>query len=134
MGTTKQRRVILNTITNTAPHMTAEEIYNLAKKKLPSISEGTVYRNLNILADEGIVRRLFLPNSPVRYESNPARHGHLVCEGCGLIADIFLDSFTAVEEEARAKGIGALGVDIVMTYICPACERAHAEAAEEAGL
>jgi Fe2+ or Zn2+ uptake regulation protein len=114
--------------------MTAEEVYVAVKAKIPTISEGTVYRNLNILSEEGAVRRLFLPNSPIRYETNPRRHAHMICAGCGKVEDIFLDAMEEAAKEAAEKGVVAIGVDLILSHYCESCQESEKEADQKAGL
>lgn len=88
MGITKQRQHILEIIQEHPEHYTAEDIYIKVVEQIPNIGVGTVYRNLNILADQGIIKRIFIPNEPVRYDRNNEQHDHIVCVKCGKIEDI----------------------------------------------
>jgi len=68
--------------------MTVEQIFEKTKQTFPYLGKGTVYRNLNLLADEGIIRRLQIPGRPIRFDSNTVPHQHMVCVSCGNIVDI----------------------------------------------
>ena len=80
---TPQRRIILQVLSDSHRHLSAEEIAEEVKQIEPGISVATVYRNLNLLADIGIVSRLDLHEGPARYELNQGHNHHLVCLGCG---------------------------------------------------
>ena len=62
----KQREEIKQAVLKSEQHLTAEEIYNIVKQKNEKISLATVYRNLNLLSDLGIIRKIYLPNGSVR--------------------------------------------------------------------
>jgi len=87
VGVTKQRRMILAVISSSHEHLSADQVYEKVKQKYPSIARGTIYRNLNLLADEGIIKRLQLPGEPIRFDSSIKAHQHTVCVVCGSIAD-----------------------------------------------
>ncbi|MEL7608902.1 MAG: transcriptional repressor [Bacillota bacterium] len=88
MGMTKQRAAILSIVRNFNGHPTVEDIHALAKERFAHIGTGTVYRNLNILSDGGTIRRVQIPNQPVRYDKMLSEHEHIVCVKCGGVADI----------------------------------------------
>jgi Fur family transcriptional regulator, peroxide stress response regulator len=84
---TSQRLTILDYIRKNRSHPLAEDILNAVKKKLPTISFGTVYRNLDFLRQHGYIKE-FVVNKVSRYESRVDSHVHLVCEQCGRIEDL----------------------------------------------
>ena len=79
----RQRELIYQTLMATDQHPTAEMIYNWLKPENPSLSLGTVYRNLNLLADEGSITRMAFPVE--RYDANIRPHPHFQCRGCGHV-------------------------------------------------
>ena len=85
---TRQRRVILDEIVRSKDHPTANEIYLKVRKKLPSISLATVYRNLDCLVEAGRVSKLATDQKEWRFDGNPEEHLHVTCLGCGKIRDI----------------------------------------------
>ena len=85
---TRQRMVILEELRKVNTHPTADEVYNLVRPRLPRISLGTVYRNLDILADEGEVVKLEAAGFSKRFDGATAPHRHVRCTRCGRIADI----------------------------------------------
>ena len=85
---TKQRAVILEVLRSDKCHHTAEELFLLAKQKLPTISRATVYNNLHSLEEEQIIRRISGDGGPDRYDNAFIPHGHLVCTVCGGVFDV----------------------------------------------
>jgi Fe2+ or Zn2+ uptake regulation protein len=86
--TTKQRAAILKILRGTRSHPTADQIYDLARKQIPNISKGTVYRNLQVLREGGTISELNLNGTLSRYEAKQSRHYHFRCEQCGRVFDI----------------------------------------------
>ena len=87
----KQREAILDVMRQNLIHPTAEEIYNLVVKKEPQISRSTVYRNINILAELGKIKRLKMTVGPDRYDYLYKEHSHIICEKCGKVLDFHYD-------------------------------------------
>lgn len=85
---TKQRRIILDVLRSTTSHPTADWLYEKVKDKIPNISLGTVYRNLNILKEMNEIMELNYGSTYSRFDGNPQNHYHFVCERCGRVFDI----------------------------------------------
>ena len=92
---TRQRAVILEVIRSDMCHHTAEEIFALAKEKLPAISRATVYNNLKALEEEQIIRRINGEDGIARYDKSYIPHGHLFCVGCRKIYDFDIPNFAS---------------------------------------
>lgn len=89
MRYSKQREQVLQCVADKCgSHPTADDIYTSLRQLNPSISLGTVYRNLNLLAEEGKILKIPLANSSDRFDSCTEEHYHMVCEKCGQIFDI----------------------------------------------
>ncbi|HOQ07039.1 MAG TPA: transcriptional repressor [Clostridiales bacterium] len=116
---TRQRKTILNIIKISNEHMTAEEIYMKAKKVMPSIAIGTVYRNLGLMTEAGEIRRIPIPDSPDRYDKSTKPHEHLVCQKCGEVHDVFIDGL--MEYLSRQTGVEITGYDLSLRFICENC-------------
>jgi len=69
-------------------HPTAEEVYQLARKKIHNVSLATVYRNLHLLAEEGKIREVQFQGDVIRYDGMIAPHEHFYCSGCGHVEDL----------------------------------------------
>jgi len=85
---TKQRMTILEVLKGVRIHPSADWIYDEVRKKLPHISKGTVYRNLNVLKEEGAILELNVDGVVGRYEIRQDNHYHFICEKCGRIFDL----------------------------------------------
>ncbi len=85
---TRQRKAILNYLRNTRSHPTADAIYDEVRRIIPDISMGTVYRNLKVLHEMGLIRELNLNGEISRYEFACAGHYHFRCNICGQVIDI----------------------------------------------
>jgi Fur family peroxide stress response transcriptional regulator len=86
----RQREEILRVVQTTDTHPTADWVYEQVRKTLPHVSLGTVYRNLNLLADEGLIQRVILDDGIVRFDGNTHDHHHFICTKTGKIYDIVL--------------------------------------------
>jgi len=84
---TKQKKVIYDVLCSTTAHPTADWIYQEARKQLPDLSLGTVYRNLQTLREEGKILELNYGKGQSHFDGNPAPHYHFVCTHCGRILD-----------------------------------------------
>lgn len=84
----KQRDLIYQELKESKKHLTAEEIHKLVKKKDKNIGLGTIYRNLGILADQGMIQKLTLADKAL-YEADDRPHHHLICKYCGSIKNVY---------------------------------------------
>ncbi len=87
----KTRDKILAVLVSTTKHPTADWIYQKVKQDVPTLSLGTVYRNLNILQEMGLVKKIEHGSTFDRFDANTSPHFHFVCEKCGDIIDFNLD-------------------------------------------
>jgi Fe2+ or Zn2+ uptake regulation protein len=85
---TRQRRVVYESVRNTTSHPTAEWIFEHVRQTLPKISLGTVYRNLSVLKEEGMIREVWAHDRRAHYEACCEPHAHFICTGCGEIRDV----------------------------------------------
>ena len=85
---TKQREAILEVLRNTRSHPTADQVYDAVRKEIPNISKGTVYRNLQVLREDGAISELNLNGTLSRYEAKQESHYHFRCDRCGRVFDL----------------------------------------------
>ena len=90
---TRQRRVILDEFRTAGLHHTADEVYWAVRRTLPNISLGTVYRNLEVLTQAGLIRTLHLGGGQRLYDGGMHPHYHVRCRECGRISDVPADVF-----------------------------------------
>lgn len=101
----KQRELIRDCLDGNENHPTADEVYLSVRSKDPSISLGTVYRNLNQLAENGDIRRICIGDGKDRYDFRTVSHGHFLCRKCGKIHDVFLDETALTMAAGKIDGI-----------------------------
>jgi Fur family transcriptional regulator, peroxide stress response regulator len=85
---TKQKEAILHVLRNTMSHPTADQIYDEVRKDISNISKGTVYRNLQVLEEDGAISVLNINGTQNRYEVKQKGHYHFRCEKCGRVFDL----------------------------------------------
>ena len=85
---TKQKLVIIDELRKVRSHPTAQDVYAMVRKALPKISLGTIYRNLEMLSDNGDIQRLAFHTGKRRYDGNPQTHPHICCTTCGKVDDL----------------------------------------------
>lgn len=99
----RQREKILEFLKGSKDHPSADEVYGKMKESFPSISLGTVYRNLNVLYEQGHVNRIIHSEGPDRFDADLSDHSHFYCEKCGAIFDIS-ESDSAVRAGITPEG------------------------------
>jgi len=122
MNYSRQRESILNFLDENRIHPTAETVYQNIKKEYPKISLGTVYRNLTLLADNGIILRIPVQGEPDRFDYIAKAHPHFICNNCGSVLDLEMDQDFSYENDTF-KGFKGLvtGHDLKFFGICPDC-------------
>ena len=123
---THQRQLILEEVRKTRSHLSADEIYARVRERLPRVSLGTVYRNLDILASEGFIKKLEPGHPQMRFDGNTEDHYHIICINCGKVEDAPtapLDN--TVEDLEKILGnltrYGIFGHRLEFIGLCPAC-------------
>jgi len=125
---TVQRQIVLEAIKRLNTHPTIEEIYDELHNGHPSISKTTVYRNLRQLADNGIIRKVSLPDGLERYDRNTEPHYHFKCEACGNIYDVIVGYLTDLNDMVKEKyGYRVERHDVVFSGVCLECANSAAE-------
>lgn len=115
----KVREVILKLLHSSHQHMNADEIYLFVKQQVPTAALGTVYRNLNQLADSGQIRRVKRIAGADSYEGNVLPHDHLVCVRCGKMSDLVVPGLKDFLSSTIKRPI--VSFDLVVDYVCPEC-------------
>ena len=119
----KQREEIINILKESYSHPTAEEVYLLAKEKNPSISRGTVYRNLNQLAELGVIKKIDGLEPIAHYDHNTYEHYHFICDKCKKVYDISSEIAPDVKNLTENKtGHKIMGHDITFHGKCKECQ------------
>lgn len=119
---TRQRAIILEELRKAKAHPTADEIYAKVRRRLPRISLGTVYRNLEVLSHAGLVRMLELGGKRKRFDGCVDSHYHVRCLKCDCVDDIPAEPFTDMEKRLIGRSsFKILGHRIEYVGICPEC-------------
>ena len=123
---TIQRSLVLAAVHCLHCHATADEIYDAIAKEHPSISRGTVYRNLNRLVEAGQIRRVEIPGEADRYDHICEEHYHVQCVVCRRIFDVDMERLPAPETHIKdAHGFSFVGHDLIFKGICPDCQKSR---------
>ncbi|MGH9615686.1 MAG: Fur family transcriptional regulator [Acidobacteriaceae bacterium] len=127
LAATHQRQVLFEVVQGMTGHPSLEEIYARVRRRIPSISLATVYKNLHLFVESGIVGEVSLHHGSLRIETNRAAHHHLVCRGCKSITDLDEKSFKLKMEPARvspAFQVERYSIEVI--GLCPACRKTSA--------
>lgn len=117
---TPQRKVILEELSALQTHPTAAELFSIVREKLPRISLGTVYRNLEVLHQEGMVNKLELAGAETRFDAMVDPHLHIRCSECGRIDDL-PQSLLPVRQPEDLQGYLVQGCRLEYFGVCPDC-------------
>lgn len=118
---TKQRELILQILNQSDRHLTADEVFFLAKLKMPSIAMATIYNNLNAMTDAGVVNRVHIDGGADCFERTTDPHDHLLCDACGKLSNIRLPALQSTLSESL--GMTVEGYDLTVHYTCPDCRK-----------
>ncbi len=121
---TRQRQVILEELGKVRSHPTADEVYDMVRRRLPRVSLGTVYRNLEMLSELGMIRKLELGGSRRRFDGNVRDHYHVRCISCGRLEDAPVKSVAPVEDALRrVTDYEIIGHRLEFIGLCPQCKK-----------
>lgn len=119
---TRQRKVILEELRKVDTHPSTDEIYMMVRKRLPRISLGTVYRNLEILSETGEIQKLELGCKLKRFDGIAQNHYHIRCLHCQRVIDAPAGLEVAVNHDFKtAAGFKILDHRLEFIGICPDC-------------
>lgn len=123
MNYSKQREIILKTLKENPIHPTADMLYGLVQDELPNVSLATVYRNLNQLAEQGIIRKISALDGKVHFDHNLESHHHFICIKCKRVYDVPYDVAPDLAKALREHtGLEALAADVLFKGICNHCK------------
>jgi Fur family ferric uptake transcriptional regulator len=121
---TPQRRAILAIIREHAGHLSADEIYDLAREEVPRLSLSTVYRTLDLLKELDLVSELLLAGDHSRYEAQSHEHQHLICLNCGKVVEFQCNHCSTVHQKlAKEHGFSITGGRVEIFGYCEECAR-----------
>jgi Fur family peroxide stress response transcriptional regulator len=121
---TKQRQAVLDVLKSTNSHPTADWVYDAVRKDIPNISKGTVYRNLKILRDTGMISELNLNGTVSRFEARQDNHYHFRCEKCGRVFDLDEPVDTKLDKRvAKKTGFKVSHHQLEFRGLCKECQK-----------
>lgn len=122
-GLTKQRRAVLRVIRESEAHLTANEVFEHARRLLPGISFATVYNSLRYLKNEGMIGEVRFGADCTRYDRKLERHDHALCNDCGRLVDLQLSIPDGlIKEAAKRSKFEAGSIELTLRGRCPDCK------------
>ncbi len=122
---TKQKNLIYQTVVDLKGHVSADDVYMVISKNYPSISKATVYRNLNVLSEEGKIRRIepYSHLSEQRFDYLLTPHSHAICSKCGKMIDVYVDGEELIDKNAKSveEGFELTSHELIFEGICKEC-------------
>lgn len=115
----RQREAILTFLSMRKDHPTADVVYQNLRTDFPNISLGTVYRNLTLLSDTGEILRLRVGDGTDHFDYTTEEHYHFICDDCGSVIDLDMDSINQIDTIAGANFDGKISGH--MTYFYGTC-------------
>ena len=121
----KKRQAILGALLDTVEHPSAEMLYSRLKADYPELSLGTVYRNLAVLAEEGLVINVGNVDGQERYDARTAPHPHFVCRDCHRVLDLALPDMVSglYGTIDREYGCRCESYSLSVSGLCPLCRK-----------
>ena len=119
----RKRNAILECLKNTHAHPSAEALFQMLQKEHPDISLATVYRNLTLFKNQGLIQSLGTVNGIERFDANTDPHVHFVCTGCDAVLDfpqVEVPSSLGTDAE-KQTGCQINGCQLTFTGLCQNC-------------
>ena len=121
---TRQRKGILEELRKCDTHPSADEIFSRVRRRMPRISLGTVYRNLEILSELGEIQTIEMAGSLKRFDGIAENHYHIRCLICDRLVDAPLAVSETLENAVQAQtDVSICGHKLEFAGICPNCRR-----------
>ena len=128
LKSSRQRGLILKILRGIQSHPYADIIYEIARKEMPNISKGTVYRNLKILKNEGKIQELTISRGVVRYDGDVREHYHINCLECGRVDNLpHISPRIPSEEICDLTGYQVHSQKLEVKGVCPDCHKSRCE-------
>jgi Fur family ferric uptake transcriptional regulator/Fur family peroxide stress response transcriptional regulator len=122
LGLTKQRQTVLQVILQSDKHLTANEVFDGARRLLPGISFATVYNSLNYLKSKRLIGEIKFGTDANLYDRKLTRHDHALCNNCGKLVDLELTIPNKLLEEAASRSkFKPETIELTLRGLCPDC-------------
>ena len=124
MKYSRQRELVLAEVKSSREHPTADMVYAALKADNPSLSLGTVYRNLNLLAQMGQIHKIGMPEGSDRFDGRTDEHYHMLCQKCGRVYDVQLDTLSELDGQIQSQtGFLVHSHDLIVRGVCRTCQK-----------
>ncbi len=124
MRLTTQRQIILEELAKVTSHPTANEVYDMVRRRLPRIGLGTVYRNLELMAESGVILKLEVGGTQKRFDACIDPHYHIRCIECGKVDDVDITFQQHINDmAANASDYAVLNHHIEFSGTCNSCSQ-----------
>ena len=122
LAVTHQRQVIYRALISMPEHPTPESVYEVVRSEIPTISLGTVYKNIKTFLSAGLLRAVTLHHESLRLDANVAHHYHLVCTRCKSITDLPADDLEPIQfRRTPPRGFRVQNYSLEVHGLCAAC-------------
>ena len=119
---THQRLEVFRELAGSEDHPSADCVFRSVRRRVPTVSLDTIYRTLNMLAEEGVIARVGALSDRARFDGNADRHHHFVCTKCGLIRDLYCRDF---DDLSPPQGVSSMGkvksIHVEIRGVCSSC-------------
>ncbi len=120
---TPQRMAILHTLRHAGGHLSPTEVYERARRDQPGLTETTVYRTLEFLADKGFALAAHVGGGRLVYELTEHDHHHLICRACGHEVEVKPDVLAPLYKQLRSStGYKLDSIHVTLFGLCPKCQ------------
>ncbi|MGN8937329.1 Fur family transcriptional regulator [Bittarella sp. HCP28S3_D9] len=124
MKYSRQRELVLAEVKSSREHPTADMVYAALKADNLSLSLGTVYRNLNLLAQMGQIHKIGMPEGSDRFDGRTDEHYHMLCQKCGRVYDVQLDTLSELDGQIQSQtGFLVHSHDLIVRGVCRTCQQ-----------
>ncbi|MCL2162802.1 MAG: transcriptional repressor [Oscillospiraceae bacterium] len=111
----------MNSLHETSAHPSAEQVYYALKSHYPRLSLGTVYRNLQRLKQEGMVRSIAVVNGQERFDGDVSEHAHFICDKCSAVIDLDIPLPDDLGASVKQDGFLLTARQLFLRGLCPEC-------------
>lgn len=124
LALTRQRETVLKVIRESEEHLTASQVFDAARRLLPSISFATVYNSLSYLKKVGMIGEVRFGTNATLYDRKLSQHDHAVCTNCGKLVDLEVPLPDELFEEAsRRSKFKVTTIELTLRGLCPGCSK-----------
>lgn len=121
MKVTPQRMAIVKEL-QMHGHLSIDELYEKIIKQFPSISLATLYKNLNAMNETNFTQEVKLPNQKSKFELTKEIHSHMLCQNCGKVEDIMLDTSSVIKNAKHSNYKDLQVASLIIAGVCQDCQ------------